>query len=333
MKQEKRLNLEDVLQELELRNTMQKESVKIDLFPLDLIFPDGINNEVIQLAGESGTGKSMIALELAKEYCCKGKKVLYLNTQNSVNQDRLEQYSLNQFLNKQFIIFKEQRFKIAEEILDKFIDTDEFDLVIIDSIANLVNDGYLNLNHEGKSKGISIDNYNSNYDTRPLSLFIRKYSALASTKQFTLVLVSSMRQKVHRTLGTIDKRFGPKSLDGCCSTILKVNKLKNSKFYKTFENLNRGASLEFEVIKSNTTRPNSKIPFYLVYGKGIDNIYNLVHYLIETHAIKQTGAYYSIGDSDNKFHGVGSLIDEMNKSHDLFIKRYKKLMKDFYNSI
>jgi hypothetical protein len=27
------------------------------------------------------------------------------------------------------------------------------------------------------------------------------------------------------------------------------------------------------------------------------------------------------------------LIDEMNKSHDLFIKHYKKLMTDFYNSI
>lgn len=329
MKTDKKLSIEDIIQELK-DDKESKEPLKAGLLPLDLIFPYGINDEVIQIAGDSGTGKTLLALELAKVYCNQGRKVLYLNTQNSVNRDRLEQYNLNQFINTQFFIFKEQTFKKSEELLDKFIGTDELDLVIVDSIANLVNDGYLNLKHEGKSKGISIDNYNSNYDTRPLSLFIRKYSALASNKHFTLVLVSSMRQKVHKTLGTIEKRFGPKSLDGCCSTIIKINKPKSSKFYKTFENLNQGTSLEFEVIKSNTINPNFKIPYYLVYAYGIDELYNLVYYLIMTNAVKQTGAYYSFAGTDTRFHGIGSLIEEISKVNEPFMHKYRKLMEDYY---
>lgn len=333
MKIDKKLSIDDVLKELKDVNTTIQEPIITGLLPLDLIFSNGISDEVIQIAGDSGTGKTLLALELAQIYCSKEKKVLYLSTQNSVNQDRLQQFRLNQFLNNQFFIYKAQTFKTAEEILDKFIATDEINLVIVDSIANLVNDGYLNLNHEGKSKGITIDNYNSNYDTRPLSLFIRKYSALSSNKHFTLVLVSSMRQKIHKTLGTIEKRFGPKSLDGCCSTILKINKPKSSKFFKTYENLNRGTSLEFEVIKSNTSKPSSKIPFYLVYGYGIDDIYNLVYYLLEIKTIKQDGAYYSFDGTNTKFHGIGPMIDELSKSREQFLNHYRKLMEDYYKSL
>lgn len=330
MKLEKK-SIEDILKELEKDKAEYRKPIRTNVFPLDLLFNNGIDNEIIQIAGESCTGKTLLSLQLSQIYCNNGKKVFYLSTQNSVNQDRLQQYGLLHFLNRQFFIYTAQTFKTAEEILDKFIATDEIDLVIVDSIANLVNDGYLNLSHEGKSKGISIDNYNSNYDSRPLSLFIRKYSALASNKHFTLVLVSSMRQKIGK-MGTIEKRFGPKALDGCCSTILKINKPKSTRFYKLFENVNLGTALEIEVIKSNTIKPSSKIPLYLVYNYGIDDMYNLVYYLSVHNVITQVGAYYQYGD-DIKTKGISSMINELNKYREQYMNYYRKSMEDYYKSI
>ena len=330
MKVEKK-SLDDVLKELEKNKVPLKEPIRTNIFPLDLLFGNGINNEIIQIAGDSGTGKTLLSLQLAQIYCNKGKKVFYLSTQNSVNQDRLQQYGLVGFINSQFFMYNAQTFKTAEEILDKFIATDEIDLVIVDSIANIVNDGYLNINHQGKSKGISIDNYNSNYDSRPLSLFIRKYSALASNKHFTLVLVSSMRQKIGK-IGTIEKRFGPKALDGSCSTIIKINKPKSTRFYKLYENVNLGTALEIEVIKSNTMKPNSKIPFYLAYDYGIDDIYNLVYYLVAVNVITQNGTYYQYG-TDIKTKGISSMINELSKFRDQYMNYYRKSMEDYYKSI
>lgn len=331
MKLEKK-SIEDILKELKKDKAEHRDPTRTDVFPLDLIFNNGIDDEIIQIAGDSGTGKTLISLQLAQIYCNKGKKVFYLSTQNSVNQDRLQQYGLVQFLNSQFFICKAQTFKVAEEILDKFIATDEIDLVVVDSIANILNDGYLNINHEGKSKGISIDNYNSNYDSRPLSLFVRKYSALASNKHFTLVLVSSMRQKIGK-MGTIEKRFGPKALDGCCSTIIKINKPKTTSFYKLFENVNLGTSLEIEVIKSNTIKPNSKIPLYLVYEYGIDDMYNLVYYLSVHNVITQTGAYYQYGNTEIKTKGIGAMLNELGKSREQYMNYYRKLMENYYKSM
>ena len=325
-------SIEDILKELGEGITPLQKPIRLNVFPLDLLFSSGINDEIIQIAGDSGTGKTLLSLQLAQIYCKNEKKVLYLSTQNSVNQDRLQQYGLVQFLNSQFFICKAQTFKVAEEILDKFIATDEIDLVIVDSIANILNDGYLNINHEGKSKGISIDNYNSNYESRPLSLFVRKYSALASNKHFTLVLVSSMRQKIGK-MGTVEKRFGPKALDGCCSTIIKINKPKTTRFYKLFENVNLGTSLEIEVIKSNTIKPSSKIPLYLVYDYGVDDMYNLVYYLSVHNVITQAGAYYQYGNTEIKTKGIGAMLNELSKSREQYMNYYRKLMEDYYKSM
>ena len=336
MTTETKSRIEDVLKELEDINAIDKEPVQTGLLPLDCIFSNGISNEVIQIAGDSGTSKTGIALQLSQIYCLQGKKVLYLNTQNSVNQDRLKSLGLDKCLNTQFFLFKAETFKKAEEILDKFIETDELDMIVVDSIANLINDGYLNLNHTGKSKGITIDNYNSNYDTRPLSLFIRKYSALSSSRHFSLVLVSAMRQKVHKTLGTIEKRFGPKSLDGCCSTIIKINKPKNTTFVKLFEKLRNGYPLELEVIKSNIISSNTKIPFYYEFGGGIKDFYNLVYYLLVNGIIKKESpqsAYYELSGTGIKVKGIEAMLNELNKYYDVLNKQYRNSMKEFYKSL
>ena len=324
--------LENLLNELEKEKDYKEEAVRTGIFPLDIVFPNGINDEVIQIAGDSGTAKTSISLQLAKSYCSQGKKVLYLNTQNSVSRERLNQFSLVEDININFFLYKVATFKKAEEILDRFISTDEMDLIIIDSIANLINDGYLNLEHSGKGKGITIDNNNSNYDSRPLSLLIRKYSALASNRHFSLVLVSALSQKVNKSIGTVEKRFGPKALDRCCTTIIKVNKSKSSKFALTFDKLNKGFPLEFEIIKSNIIRSNVKVPLYFEYGSGIKDIYYLVYYLISTELIKQVNSYYEIKGTQVKTKGLEAMVNEIYKVYDAFKAKYKNNVVQFFRS-
>lgn len=322
--------LEELVNKLNENYVEDLTPIKTGIVPFDYMFGHGIGNEVIQIAGDSGTAKTSLALQISLMYCRLGKKVLYLNTQNSVNQDRLQILGLNEHLNKKFFTYKAETFDKAQELLDMFIETDEIDLIIVDSIANLVNGGYLNLEHEGKRKGISIDNNNSNYDTRPLSLFIRKYSALSSSKKFTLILISSMRNKIHKTLGTIEKRFGPKSLDGCCSTIVKINNPKSTDFATKFKSLDNGFPLEFEVIKSTIMRSGVKIPFFFQYGYGINCIHNLVYYLLKSEIIKEHNSYYELKGTGIKTHGIELMLKEIFKIYDALYKNYHVDMERYY---
>ena len=262
--------------------TVNTEDLKINIFPLDLLdaFTPGAFTQIV---GEANSGKTTMALQIALSYCSLGKTVLYIDADNSVTNNKLKTIGLSSYDGTYFNLFKINNFESLEEVIDGFIE-ESVSLVIIDSLPNLINSGYLNLKHKGAKKGISITNNNSNYDSRPLNLLFKKYKALANQTKTTFLIINSFRTKIVMPIGTILKRYGPKCTDQDCTTILEICNIPAKHKYVDFKAMCSklpGVCLGLKVIKSINSATEIIIPAFLEYGKGIVNECYIAYYLMK----------------------------------------------------
>lgn len=311
------------------------EIIPTNIFILDHILKGGLETGTsLQLLAESGTGKTTIALYIAKNICEQKKNVLYIDTESSVSKEIISSVGLSKFLGKQFIYVREFTFDNVEKVMDECLTTGEVSLVVIDSLAGLINAGFTNT-----EKGISITTNSSMYISRPLTLFMNKYKALASAKNFSLLVVNQFRNRVDSIRGTLAKEYGTKAVKYNSDIILKVSPIKATSIYADFKNLttplNVGTGLEFEIVKSNKNAPEEKYPFYLVYGKGVDDLLNIIYALVKLEIIKKLGTYYSFSTDrfEAKEQGIKNfynlLCDFEFNTEDVDFNQ----VIDFYNSI
>ena len=268
--------------------------IPTNIFALDFILKGGIEEATTyQLVGESGVGKSTIALTVARNICEQGKHVVYIDSEGSVSKELLESIDLTYYLDeKLFTYVRENTFSKVEEILDSLLSTDEVSLVIVDSIATLVNEDFTNLNN-----GISITTKNTYFTTGPLVLFMNKYKSLAMSKKFSLLLINQYRNTIDMKKGTILKEYGSKNTKYNSDVILRIGPIKSNSDYYDFKRMTKpfenGKELCFEVVKSNKASPTESIPFYFVYGKGISDVCNYLYALQKKGIITQSGGYYT----------------------------------------
>lgn len=269
--------------------------IPTNIFALDFILKGGIEESTTyQLVGESGVGKSTIALTIARNLCEQDKHVVYIDSEGSVSKQLLESLGLIPYLDeKLFTYIRESTFSKVESILDKLLSTDEVSLVIVDSIATLVNEDFTDLKN-----GISITTKNTYYTTGPLVLFMNKYKSLAMSKKFSLLLINQYRNTIDMKKGTILKEYGSKNTKYNSDVILRIGTIKSNSDYYDFKRMTKpfedGTELCFEVVKSNKASPNESIPFYLCYGKGISDVCNYLYALQKLGTITQSGGYYAI---------------------------------------
>ena len=269
-------------------------TIPTNIFALDFILKGGIEESTTyQLVSESGMGKSTIALTVARNICDQGKHVVYIDSEGSISKQLLESIGLIPYLDeKLFTYIRESTFSKVETILDKLISTDEVSLVIVDSIATLVNEDFIDLKN-----GLSITTKNTYYTTGPLVLFMNKYKSLAMSKKFSLLLINQYRNTIDMKKGTILKEYGSKNTKYNSDVILRIGPIKSGSDYYDFKRMTKpfenGTELCFEVVKSNKASPTESVPFYLVYGKGISDVCNYLYALQKLGYIAQSGGYYT----------------------------------------
>lgn len=256
-------------------------NIETNIFPFDMlkVFK---NKSFVQLVGASSAGKTTISLQIALSFCKLNKKVVYIDANAFVTQNQLKSFGLLPYQNKQLFLTNINSFEHLEGVLDDVISNEKIDLIIIDSIAALVNEGYLNLKRKGRQKGISITNNNTNYDSRPLNLFIRKYKAVANSFGINFLLVNDFRNKISMPKGTIEKRFGVKAVDTASTSILEIVPLPSTTKYKKFKDvfkpLTNGKSMGIKIVKNDICHPDLMIPIFLEFGQGISLAHTVIYY-------------------------------------------------------
>lgn len=315
----KGLDIKKIINEITETNSSKHRVISSGIKSFDFILGGGIElGSKIQIVAESSTGKTTLSLQISKNLCSNGYNVLYVDTENSITRELLETTGCNTFYNENFVLLKESDFDTVNGYLDKCFKSRYFSLVIIDSLASLVNNCYVDPTNESDMK--TLTNNNTNYESRPLNLFINKYSNLANRYDVAILYINQFRNKVDPKNGTILKEFGNKIVKYNSDIIIKIRKdkmkiLQDSNGLYTVEgekstiSIPTHAKLSFVLDKSNKLLSNTSVDTYIKYGYGIDEtLDDLVHDIASGKIIKE-GKYYHYQDSNEKYEGFFSIVN------------------------
>lgn len=289
-------------------------STKID--SIDYILGGGLElGSKVQIVAESSTGKSTIALQICKNMCEQGYDVLYIDSENSITSELLKSIGCDKYCNKvtenkngTLALIKESEFDEVSKKMDDFISLNRFKLIVIDSLASLVNKCYTNIN---SIKGVKeITNNNTNYESRPLNLFINKYSSLSRKYNFAILYINQYRNKIDMKKGTILKEYGNKIVRYNSDIIVNIKKDKmgiwqdKNNLFSTDTKSNVGkppthAKLILTLDKSNKMLRETSLEAYLKYGYGIDQNLDIIQQLIKENIIPKNGKYYVLFENQN----------------------------------
>lgn len=289
------------------------QRIKSGIDPLDEILNGGFTpGKIIQLLGETQTGKTTLALQIAYNFCFNNRKVVYIDTKGDIVLEHIQKMRLTDYYDEAFIYKNSSTFKETEEFLDIIIKKNKPDLIIIDSLPSLINERCLML--DGKNK-IDSSNTNTNSNTRPLIFLINKLKKVAKAYNINLLFINEFRNKISLTTGTINKPFGPKMLESESNVIIQVKKAstKNKKFkdlFKPMEDKLIGISMEMTTLKNNIViTPLKPIPYFYEFGKGFNIIYTKIFLLIQDGKIIKNGDIFKCGNITAT--GILQLVTEL----------------------
>ena len=149
-------------------------SLKIGCKPLDSLLGEGIEKGIIsKIYGESGTGKTNICLQAARECAKSGLKVAYVDTEG-VSIERLHQICKSHDFKKIFnniLFFKPKSLDEQRKIILDVTKKDDIRLVIIDTI-NMFYRINLEDDKEGTMRSFTKQVSNLQIATREKDLFV-----------------------------------------------------------------------------------------------------------------------------------------------------------------
>lgn len=323
---EKTKELKKLISEINDTNNTKHKVISTGIKSLDFILGGGLElGSKVQFVAESSTGKTTLSLQICKNFCKKDLNVLYVDTENSVTEELLKATECDEFINNEsntngeLVLLKESDFNSVSDKLDKCIKSKYFQLVIIDSLASMVSNCYTDIDDNVKS----LTNNNTNFESRPINLFINKYSNLANKYNFAIIYVNQYRNKVDPKNGTILKEFGAKVVRYNSDIIIKIKKVTKGELWQDENEIfsddvkaNAGvplthAKLSFTLDKSNKMLSGTSIDTFIRFGYGIDDLLDDLINKIRCNEINKEGKYYSLPNELQKYDGFINLVNHI----------------------
>ena len=233
---------------------------------LNGMFNEGLNiGSVVQIAAESGTGKSTLALEISRELCEQNYKVAYIDTEGGINSNMLETMGLNPYVYSKnnnpkglFYTFRKNDCGAVNVLIQQLSNNHLADIIIIDSLGALDSGIYA----EG---GTDANTPKVGGDAKSLKIILKTINGLSLDKETRTTFICI--NHTAKSIGTyipIEAPVGGQASIYLSDVVLLLNKV-SSDFAKT----NLGQKVSFKAIKSRYGYGNTKVPFYILYGRGI----------------------------------------------------------------
>lgn len=219
--------------------------------------------KIIEVFGESGTGKTGICLDAAAACQKSGGIVAFIDFENALNTEYCEQTGVN--IDDLYISqpsYSEQGFMAIRTL----INTGEVDLIIVDSVASMIPRAEL----EGET-----GQANMGVAARTMGQGLRQIVGPASENGCTVIFINQLRKSLSQ-YGNPNVTPGGKALPFAATQRLEV---KNKGRISVGEEV-VGFKQNIKVIKNKVAPPFKEVDYEMFYGKGVDLLGGFIDALV-----------------------------------------------------
>lgn len=239
-------------------------------------FPRG---RITELYGNTGGGKSTLALESAKLCQDAGGVIGFIDAEQALNRELVDQIGIDP---GRFVIAQTETGEQAMDVCDDMVRSGVFDMIIVDSAAALIPRSEFEADYDAQQMGAQ---------ARMLSKFMRKITGPVGQYGVALVVINQIRSNL-AAYGAPEESTGGKALKFFSSIRVEV-RTSASKQIKVGSDV-VGTTVTATVKKNKFAAPFKKCEYTITFGKGIDSAGDVFNVAVNMGIIERAGNTYYV---------------------------------------
>lgn len=239
-------------------------------------FPRG---RIIEMYSEPSVGKSSLALSTVIEAQKQGK-VAYLDSEFSLSEDHAKHLGVD---TGNLVVFRNECAEDNFEVIETLTGTEEYSLIIVDSVASLVPRTEISGDYGDSNLGVF---------ARLMGQALRKLTGQVSKANTCLMFINQTRHKIGVMYGSPVTTPGGKALEFYASIRIALSKdgvIKENE-------IPIGHGIKAKIVKNKVAEPGKIAEFEFLYSEGISKEGEILELGSNLGIIKKGGSYYSYED-------------------------------------
>ena len=238
--------------------TLVIESISTGSLGLDTAIGIGgmARGRIHEIFGREGSGKTMLALSTISQAQKAGGQCVFIDVEHALDPEWCRKLGVDF---DKLIISQPNSGEEALDIMQKFVESNAVDVIVLDSVASLVSkaeiEGDMGAQHMGQT-------------ARLMSLALKKLTPLVAKSKVVCIFINQIREKIGVMYGNPETTPGGNALKFYSSIRLKAGKISGSE--KKIGQQQIGHRLKIQLIKNKVATPFKVAEFDLYYESGID---------------------------------------------------------------
>lgn len=259
-------------------------------------------SRITDLFGNEGSGKSTLTFQSIAEVLSDGGTAVFVDAEHAFTPDYGEQLGIDMD-DDNFILVRPDYGEQALNIVDHFLEEADPDIIVVDSVPALVPKEELDGNLEDHKIALQ---------ARMMSKALRNFKSKVRKTETALIFINQIRSTMGSGWGSSEKATGGKALKFYSDVRLQV---KRGTTITKQDNI-IGHELKTQAVKNKVAPPFKETSVHLIYGKGIDNTYDIIERAIEEDIIIKNSSWFYFENEENQIgQGMNSVIKFMNKDN------------------
>jgi recombination protein RecA len=231
-----------------------------------------------EIAGPEASGKTHLALNIAKQVLKTGEKVLYVDPEHGVDVDLINSI-VGEFDPVLLEHYQPGTAEEALEICEMGIASHEFALVVLDSIGALA---------PKKEKDDDLTDANVGLLSRLLTKFSRRNGDIVHRSNTAFIGVNQVRDKIGAYYPTLETPGGHswKHILALRIMLARATDIEQN-------DVAIGINTKFTIKKNKLAPPFRSFTIPIMFGKGIDEFRDFVQFAAYLGIIQTRGSYYA----------------------------------------